>query len=89
MEYPEHEKMKAIETESLTIGSFLEWLQEKYEICEFKEEAIECIECGEVNEGYTSAHRSIEKWLAEYFKIDLKVVEKEKQSMLDSIREGK
>lgn len=71
-EYPEHEKLKKVSDECQTIGMFLEWLREKYTICD---------------PDYPS-HKGIEDFLAEYFNIDQKILEQEKRQMLEELRNG-
>jgi len=78
-EYPEHEKMKTVQENSQIIGEFLEWLSSKnLSLCKWQD--------GVTGEGYYAYHFSIEELLAEFFNIDLKKVEEEKKSMLESIR---
>lgn len=80
-DYPEHTKLSAIKDKSQAIGQFLEWLPEQ---------GITL--CGFVGEDKTShAHyypyqKTIQQLLSEYFEIDLEVLEKEKQQMLEKIR---
>lgn len=72
----EIEKVKAVSERSQTIGGFLEWLQSKeYVIASW----------GAYDNLYQE-RRSIEEWLAQYFGIDLKKLEKEKRALLDEIR---
>ena len=89
MEYPEHEKMKANKGASQCIGAFLDWLQneKRYTICEYLDsEEIDERGYDDVEEGYLSIPKSIEEFLADYFDIDLKKIEKEKRAMLDELR---
>lgn len=82
--YPEHDKLQTVENESRTIGRFLEWLGDEKEILLGKE-VDPCEEC----DRYIEEERfHIEATLAEYFGIDLVILEQEKQAMLDSIRQG-
>lgn len=80
--YPEHEKIKALGNQNQIIGSFLEWLQHGgFSICKYIEEPRR-------REGYEPSRNNIQEWLAEYFDIDLKALEKEKQKMLDEMRKS-
>lgn len=68
--------MKAVRDESQSIGNFLMWLREHhYTICQFNG-----ARCGSE---YMPARKTIEELLADYFDIDLRRVEKEKQAMID------
>lgn len=77
MEYPEHEKLSKIRNESQSIGEFLEWLSTKG--------VILCM-IGEEGWYPASIHKSAEKWLSEYFDIDLRKLEAEKLQMLKAQR---
>lgn len=80
--YPEHEKMKAVEGKSQSIGYFIDTLQEKgMFICKFLSDE------GPHGGLYIPQTQSIEQLLAEHFEIDLKVIEQEKQAMLEEFRE--
>jgi len=77
MDYPELEKMTTVKSESQSIGCFLEWLGEQgIDLCEYLEDRNE----------YFATRKTMEQILADYFEIDLVKAEKERQSMLDSIR---
>lgn len=74
----ELEKIGKVKDKSHCIGEFLEWLQEKrYFIACYSPDGTELI----------PTHKSIEKWLADYFQIDLTKVEKEKREILKSLQE--
>jgi len=80
VQYPELEKMKAVQKDSQTIGEFLEYLSDR---------GISLGSWGvdEWNDHHFSPiHKSVEKILAEYFDIDLNKIGKEKQAILDGIR---
>lgn len=76
--YPEHAKMEKVDTESHAIGQFIEWLHGQ---------GIYFAKYDDDSEDFVPEYRSIEKWLADYFEIDLNKVEAEKRQMLDEIRE--
>ena len=76
MEYPEHEKLRDVQDESQSIGFFIESLAERgLAICELADD------CGR----YYPSRKNINELLAEHFEIDLVVLEKEKQAMLDAL----
>lgn len=79
-DYPEHEKLKIVKPQSQAIGDFLTWLQENgLTICEVQEkhpwDAV-----------YHPVRKTIERFLAEYFEIDLVKLELEKRTMLEEFR---
>lgn len=109
VQYPEHEKLQKVKEESQGIGQFLDWLMNKYTVCEFLKdwdngepmfvnedtgEPSTLSDFKSVNNskhesrpaGYYAVGKRIEDWLNEYFDIDPKKLEGEKQAMLDSIR---
>lgn len=78
-EYPEHDKLKAVEAESDAIGMFLE--ESGFILAEYRDV-----------EGFAEARllpvqRSTRQVLADYFKIDLPELDREKDRMLESLRE--
>lgn len=73
-DYPEHDKVKAIQDESQAIGAFLD--NSGYTLCEVD---------ADLNR-FVPIYRSIERILADYFGIDLDELEREKRAMLDSLR---
>lgn len=84
--YPEHEKLKAISDKSQEIGQFIDWLQ--------YERGIVLAEHG-VDDNWTFGDGSNVLWptntptidlLADYFDIDLEKIENEKSQMLAEIR---
>ena len=75
--YPEHDKMMAVSRESQAIGEFLDnGLREQGLVLAQRDER-----CGRL---YT-ATKGIQQILADYFEIDLTVVEQEKRAMLDAL----
>lgn len=74
-EYPEHERMKAVQAESQAIGEFIE--NGPGTLCEWNEALEE----------FLPISGGIEKLLAAHFNIDLDVIEAEKRDMLDKQRE--
>ena len=81
---PELDKMVEIGDESQKIGEFLEWLSsEEIELAEWT--GFCCDECGE--EILMNMIMTEEQLLAKYFGIDLEKAEKERQAILDNIRE--
>ena len=81
-QYPEHDKMRAIADESQTIAEFLMWLTDTKAIhlAQYDPSSIH---------GRTFAvNTPTTDLLAEFYGIDLAVVEAEKRAMLDSIRQA-
>ena len=76
-EYPEHEKLKKVAHLSQSCHDFIEWLQE--------EKGISLRELAPDGEFYYPITPS-NKLLAEFYNIDLNVIEKEKCEMLDEMR---
>lgn len=80
-EYPEHEKLKRVNTLSQTIGEFLEWASEQgMMLCERTGSMDYYVDLQPVR-------RTKNEILAEYFKIDLNVFEDEKVEMLKEQRD--
>lgn len=77
-DYPEHEKIKALDGLNDRIGEFLDWLR--------AERGIVLAEYGRHDQLWASTVRT-EDLLAEFFNVDLKELEEEKRRMLDEIRE--
>ena len=80
MNYPEHEKLKALNGDNQVVGSFLDWLAD---------EGLVIAEWSDVGDDdclYRSL-RTNESLLAGFFDIDPVKLEQEKQHMLDSLRE--
>lgn len=77
--YPEHEKLKAISDKSQAIGEFLDWLPSQ---------GIALHDLNQCNFGqdkFEPVRQSIHELLAEYFQIDQKLIDQEKEAMLASI----
>jgi hypothetical protein len=79
--YPECEKMSRCTEKSQICGEFLEWLLNKYCLAKWTktDNSFNPEELVPVND-------SIENILADFFEIDLKLVEKEKIQVLEEIR---
>lgn len=82
IETTECDKLSKVAPDSQKIGEFLDWLQDEREprltLCRFVEE--------EGSDGYFPDHGSIQNLLAEYFKIDMDQVERERAAILDGLR---
>lgn len=77
---PMLEKLASVRDQSQIIGEFLDYMNTReIEMCEFQEDRD-----GDGN--YFPTRMSIEEMLALFFEIDLKEAEKERQILLDSIR---
>lgn len=79
-DYPEHAKLKAIKEEANVIGPFLDWLHDtkKYTICRHESVAGSDVLIP-IDEG-------LEPLMADYFKVDLKKIAKEKDAMVEEMR---
>ena len=100
--YPEHEKLAAVKERSQEIGTFLDWLNGEKQIvmCKWHESHSETHSVpksafapdGRITytdpAGYGPANENTEKLLAQYFGIDLDVLEKEKRAMLAVARKS-
>lgn len=71
-QYPECEKVKAVQAKSQAIGEFIDWLENEKQIYLMK--------------GRKPIHQTTLRLIAEFFDIDLEKVEQEKQSILAEIR---
>jgi hypothetical protein len=76
-EYPEHEKLHAIHAQSQAIGEFLDLFLPTQGIVLMEHDAY-----GD----YVPIRRTIPALLAEYFHIDQKKVDAEKDAMLEALR---
>jgi len=80
--YPEHEKLIRVKDEAEILGNFLEWLQTKFYLCDITVD----VELNYFN--HPSVYRTakgIEDILYEYYNIDSKEIENEKQLMLNKL----
>ena len=78
MDYPEHERVKAIQREAQAINDFVDWLHEEKELSLYAWD--------EATATYCPAQDSVTDLIAEFFGIDCKKLDAEKQKMLDEIR---
>jgi hypothetical protein len=97
-EYPEHEKLKAVQEKSQAIGSFLEWLTgtKKYVTAKYvkvwndeiidSEEDVSEENREDIYDQLIPESLHINNILAEYYEIDLKKLEQEKCAMLEELR---
>ena len=83
-EYPEHDKLTAIQAQSQKIGEFLEWLQCDKHVRLLGEYGSKTTEEGEPV--YVPIRQSKQQLLAEFFEIDLAKLEEEKRQMLAKCR---
>lgn len=76
MDYPEHEKLKEIQSETQFLGEFLDWLSSKeMAVCVYDDNA----------ERWRPHRESITGLLAKFKNIDLQKIEYEKRQMLASL----
>lgn len=79
VETPEIDKLSAIQEQSQIVGEFLDWMMD------VKRYSLVVVD-PEDSRVFFHPSISVENLLAEYFDIDLKKVEKEKQSILEMVR---
>lgn len=78
-QYPEHEKLLALEGDNRVVGDFIEWLAENdFVICRYADD----------DDWPVFTQKPIHSWLAEYFDIDEKKLDEEKQQMLEAMTNG-
>lgn len=87
--YPECEKLLKFSKKSQMIGEFLEWLRNTKEITLARWDKDECDFCRTEDDVLVPAYDATEKLLAEFFGIDMDKVEKERQQLLEELRENK
>lgn len=99
-DYPEHEKLSAVADKSQEIGEFIEWMASKgrHFMVPGTDECPRCDggddECPRCDGTGVITYEtlrvlapgSIQDWLAEFYEIDLNVIEQEKRAMLAAIR---
>ncbi len=92
-QYPEHDKLRKVKDKSQEMGYFLDWLSStNIVLCKIHTHDEGCKDddgdnyCGYHEDEYTSIRVGPEQLLSEYFNIDLKKLEEEKQQMLEEIR---
>ena len=79
-ECPECDKMIAVQDDSKQLGDFLDWLNfNGYAVCRFHQDA-------DFPDNPYMPIDNFERLLADYFGIDLKKAEQEKQAVLKAIR---
>lgn len=81
--YPQLAKMQEVNPRSEVVGEFLDWLEQNSLFI-----GRYIIPDGFRREVAVPISDSTEQLLAQYFKIDLKAVERERQSILDEVRKG-
>jgi hypothetical protein len=79
-EYPEHEKLAEVSERSQAIGEFLDLALPSM--------GIHLCEADEETGRYWPTHRPIQSMLAEWFEIDQKKLDAEKEAMLEAMREA-
>lgn len=87
--YPECEKIQAVREQSQTIGDFLGWLgrEKKYELVKWRNiDPNDPDNMLDETEKFQPVHYGMEELLAEYFKIDLKKAEAEREEMIKSLQ---
>lgn len=76
-DYPEHDKLTLVHEKSQAIGEFIDWLG--------SEKFIHLLTYVDDSVGYVPAG-NIQDLLAEFFDIDLKVIDQEKRAMIEQLR---
>ena len=70
MKYPEHEKLKALNKENEIVGQFIEWLQGKYELANYKQNLnCDCCDgpCDVFEDKLVREHFTITGLLVDYY----------------------
>lgn len=91
--YPEHAKLHNVKDASQKCGEFLEWLQGAYTLCQQHEKHDDgCrakdgfLACGMWKGEYFPVNFNVQKVLAQFFGIDLRMLNEEKDAMLREFR---
>lgn len=80
--FPEHERLVKVSSTSQEIGEFLDWLPTVgVELAVIDRESF-------TDDRLQPCHRTIPSLLAEYFEIDQKKIDAEKEAMLEVLRNG-
>ena len=77
-DYPQADKVQEVREDSQMLGSFLEWLMEKYTLCRFYAD--------DESAGYCQEYIDISRILAEYFGIDYDEYQNELVQILEDFR---
>lgn len=80
--YPEHDRLKAVKAESQALGEFLEWLQ-----AVDGGDSVICERTRGTDDRLYINTKTTNQLLADYFGIDLSILESEKRAMLKAQRE--
>jgi len=80
-EYPEHDKLTAVNDKTAAIHDFVEWMMSTYHARFMTYRDTEDFE------GWTEPDRYFDVWLAEWADIDMRKIEDEKRAMLAKQRE--
>lgn len=75
--YPQHYRLEDLEGENDAVGAFIQWLDS---------EGYIIAQCNE-DDRLVPAMRTVQQWLADYYDIDLKELDKEKRQMVERMRE--
>ena len=78
-DYPEHDKLLALNSVNQAQGEILNWLQD---------EGVHFMQWDAQHEIWVKYHKTISEILAEYHGIDRDKLELEKRAILDEIRKG-
>lgn len=96
--YPEHDKLKAVKERSQACGEFFEWLMARYHLATYHAHSEGCYKrhpddgevlgtaCGMGTRTLYSANAKVDDLLAQYFGIDRKKLDAEKDAMLEEVR---
>jgi hypothetical protein len=77
MDYPEHDKLHKIQDQSQACGEFIDWLESQgLHLCEADPESGR----------YWPTHRPLRGLLADFFGIDQRKIDAEKEQMIAAMR---
>lgn len=84
-DYPEHDRLAALDGANEVVGHFLEWLDDNdYAIAEYRPRTSDSADGARL----VQVQRSIDSWLAQFFRIDPAKIEAEKRRMLIALRDA-
>ncbi|MCC3766488.1 hypothetical protein [Streptomyces sp. UNOC14_S4] len=84
-EYPEHDKLRAVNGVSEDIYRFLSWMDDKTEFRLCREVVLDDPDMDDPTVFLEAGGEDLKKLLAQYFAIDLEELDAEKQQMIEEL----